>query len=297
MKKFVIISDSCCDLTKDLREKYDISYVPMHVVYDGEDHIADLDWAEISASDYYGIMRGGKRITTAQVSSEDYRTAFENAIKDGCDVLSISCSSALSASVTASYAVRDELMKKYPDAKIVCIDSLTSCMALGILCMTASELRAAGKTLDEVAAWVEEHKKDAHQEATPEKLNYLKQAGRVSAASAFFGGLLNIKPIIISDAQGRNLAVEKVKGRQTSIARLAERMQADIQPVDYQKIYVVHADCEEGAAALKKEIVARMPELEKDIQTSWIGPIIGASVGPGTIAVYFFGNKVTDGAQ
>lgn len=297
MKKFVIITDSCSDLTKDMREKYDISYVPMHLLYDGEDHIADLDWGGKDPTEYYAIMRGGKRITTAQVTAEDYRTAFENAIKDGCDVLSISCSSALSASVSASYAVRDELLQKYPDAKIVCIDSLTSCMALGMLCMTAAELRAAGKTLEEVAAWVEEHKLEAHQEATPEKLNYLKQAGRVSAASAFFGGLLNIKPIIISDAKGRNLAVEKVKGRQTSIARLAERMQADIRDVDYQKIYVVHADCEDGAVALKKEIVARMPELEKDIQTGWIGPIIGASVGPGTVAVYFFGNKVTDGAE
>ena len=296
MKKFVIISDSCCDLSKDLREKYDVSYVPMHFIFDGEDHIADLDWTEFSVSEYYDIMRGGKRITTAQVSADDYRTAFENAIKDGCDVLYISCSSALSASVTASYAVRDELMQKYPDAKIVCVDSLTACTGLGLLCMTASELRAAGKTLDEVAQWLEEHKLEAHQEATPEKLNYLKQAGRVSATSAFFGGLFNIKPIIISDAQGRNLAVEKVKGRQTSIARLAERMQADFKTVDYQKIFVVHADCEEGAAALKKEIVARMPELEKDIQTGVIGPIIGATVGPGTLAVYFFGDKVTQGA-
>ena len=296
MKKFVIISDSCCDLSKDLREKYDVSYVPMHFIFDGEDHIADLDWTEFSVSEYYDIMRGGKRITTAQVSADDYRTAFENAIKDGCDVLYISCSSALSASVTASYAVRDELMQKYPDAKIVCVDSLTACTGLGLLCMTASELRAAGKTLDEVAQWLEEHKLEAHQEATPEKLNYLKQAGRVSATSAFFGGLLNIKPIIISDAQGRNLAVEKVKGRQTSIARLAERMQADFKTVDYQKIFVVHADCEEGAAALKKEIVARMPELEKDIQPGVIGPIIGATVGPGTLAVYYFGDKVTQGA-
>lgn len=297
MKKFVIITDSCSDLTKEMREKYDVSYVPMHVVYDGEDHIADLDWGEVSPSDYYNIMREGKRITTAQVTADAYRTAFENAIKDGYDVLSISCSSALSASVTASYAVRDELMAKYPDAKIVCIDSLMACMGLGLLCATASEMRAEGKSIDEVAAWLEEHKLEMHQEATPEKLNYLKQAGRVSAASAFFGGLLNIKPIIISDAQGRNLAVEKVKGRQTSIARLAERMQAAFQKVDYQKIYVVHADCEEGAAALKQEIVARMPELEKDIQTSWIGPIIGATVGPGTLAVYFFGDKVTDGAE
>lgn len=297
MKKFVIITDSCCDLTKEMREKYDVSYVPMHLLYDGEDHVADLEWNGLTPSAYYGLMRDGKRITTAQVLADDYRKAFEAAIKDGCDVLYIGCSSALSASVTASYAVRDELLKEYPDSKIVCVDSLTACMALGMLCMTASELRAAGKTLDEVAAWLEEHKLEVHQEASTEKLSYLKQAGRVSAASAFFGGLLNIKPIIISDVKGRNLAVEKVKGRQASIARLAERMQADFQDVDYQKIFVVHADCEEGALALKNEIVARMPHLEKDIQISFIGPVIGATVGPGTIAIYFFGNKVTDGAE
>jgi DegV family protein with EDD domain len=297
MRKFVIVTDSCSDLSTEVREKYDILYVPMHYVYDEQSYEADLDWKRMSVSEYYDIMRGGKRITTAQVSAEAYRETFEKAILAGCDVLSISCSSALSASVSASYAVRDEMMAKYPEAKVICIDSLMACTGLGILCMTASEMRAAGKSIDEVAAWLDEHKLEMHQEATPEKLNYLKQAGRVSAASAFFGGLLNIKPIIISDAKGRNLAVEKVKGRQTSIARLAERMQEAFQDVDYQKIFVVHADCPEGAEALKKEIVARMPEREKDIQMGLIGPIIGATVGPGTLAVYYYGTKVTEGAE
>ena len=295
MKPFIIISDSCCDLTKELRQQYEIEYVPMHYVYDGNDYLADLDWTEEDRVKFYSLMRNGKRITTAQVALSDYIKAFEQALENGYDVLSISCSSGLSASVLASYNARDEVLKKYPDGKIICVDSLNSCHGLGIMCLTAAEMRKAGKTLDEVAAWLEAHKLKVHQECTPEKLTYLKQAGRVSAASAFFGGLLNIKPLIISDAKGRNLAVEKVKGRQASLERLAERMQADFANVEHQKIHIVHADCPEGAEALKKEIIARLPEWENKIQTSWIGPIVGASCGPGTVAVYFFGNQVTQG--
>ncbi len=293
MKKYIIITDSCSDLGSALREKYDIQYAPMHYVCEGEDHIASLDLTDEEWHEFYESMRNGKRMKTAQVAQKDFEIIFEKAINDGYDVLYIACASGLSASIHSSRIVRDELLAKYPDAKIVCVDSLNSCMGLGILCITAAEMRAAGKSIDEVAAWLEEHKLEMHQEATVDKLTYLKQAGRVSATSAFFGGLLNIKPIIISNVKGENQAVEKVKGRHTSIVRLAERMQEDYRDVPYQKVFVVHADCLDELQDLKKEIVARIPALEGKIETSWIGPCVGISVGPGTMAVYFFGNEVT----
>ena len=151
MKKFAIITDSCSDLNKDLREKYDIDYVPMHYSYDGKDVVASLDWEELSAPDFYNVMRGGTRIFTAQVTANDYKEKFESYLEKGYDILSISCSSALSASVKASYIVRDELCAKYPDAKIICIDSLISCAGLGMLVIEASKKRAEGKSIEEVA--------------------------------------------------------------------------------------------------------------------------------------------------
>jgi len=292
MGKYVIVTDSCSDLGKDLRDKYDLEYIPMHFTIDGIDYPADLDWQKMSAKDFYDSMRNGKRAYTAQVNPSEYLEAFEGYIKDGFDILSISCSSALSASVKASYTVRDELLAKYPDKKIICIDSLMSCAGLSMLCIRASELRKAGKTIEETAKWIEENKLTVHQFATTEKLSYLKQAGRVKAASAFFGGLLNIKPIIISDAKGQNTAVEKVKGRTTSIERIASLALENYKDVPYQRIFISHADCYDDAIKLKDAVLKKLGvDIEADI--SIIGPTVGASVGPGTISVYFYGKEVT----
>lgn len=297
MKPFVIISDSCCDLTIEERKQYDIEYLPMYCIYNDESHYADLNWTEDDRKAFYQMMRDGVRIRTAQITQREYEAFFEEKLKNGYDILSISCSSALSASVQTSRKAKEELQKRYPDAKIYCIDSLNACRGLGMICLTASELRAEGKSVDEVAEWVEEHKLEANQECTPEKLTYLKQAGRVSAASAFFGGLLSIKPIIISDAKGRNLAVEKVKGRKNSFQRLVARMKERYREVPYQKVAIAHADCLEDAEVLRQEIVASMPELEGKINITWLGPIIGATCGPGIVAIYFFGKKVEEGAD
>ena len=148
------------------------------------------------------------------------------------------------------------------------------------------------KTIEEVAEWIEENKLKANQECTPEKLSYLKQAGRVSAASAFFGGLLNIKPIIISDAKGQNFAVEKVKGRKTSIDRLAERFSEEVEDLPYQFISIAHADSIDDALELKAAVEKKM-KTPLPIHVGHVGPIVGASCGPGTLAVYFYGKKVT----
>ncbi len=292
MKKYVIVSDSCCDLTKEFREKYDIEYIPMHVSYDGNDMEANLDWEIKSFPEFYNMMRQGTRFITSQVNASQYKERFERYIENGYDILSISCSSALSASVKASEVAKQELLAKYPESKIVCIDSLNSCMGLGLLCIRASELRAEGKSIEETAEWIEKNRLTVNQECTVEKLTYLKQAGRVSAASAFFGGLLQIKPIIISDVHGNNAAVEKVKGRKTSIDRLVERFKAEYESVDYQKVFVAHADCIEDANILKEAVQNACPDKDINIPIVPIGPIVGASAGPGTIAVYFYGKEV-----
>lgn len=292
MKKFVIVTDSCGDLDKAYREKYDIDYIPMRIIFEEQDKKASLDWDEISVREFYDLMRNGIRITTAQITAAVYTERFEKYINDGYDILSISCSSALSSSVTASEKVRDELLKKYPNSKIICIDSLNSCAALGLLCIRASELRAEGKTIEEVAEWVLANRKNVNQEATAENLTYLKRAGRVSAASAFFGGFLSVKPIIISDIKGRNAAIEKVKGRKNSIDKIIERFKNEYLELDYQKIFVVHADCQVEAEKIKEKIVSIVGD-KVDVDIGVIGPIVGATVGPGTVAIYFFGKEVT----
>ena len=289
---FVIITDSCCDLNKEIRKKYNIQYIPMHFSYDEKEFEADLDWKEISQKEFYNLMREGKRITTAQITAIEYKKAFQSYIKQGYDILSISCSSALSNSVNASYMVRDELRSENAQSKILCVDSLNSCFGLGMMCIIASQMRAEGKSIEEVYSYLEENKLKFNQEATVESLKYLKQAGRVSAVSAFFGGLLNIKPIIISDTKGQNLAVEKIKGRKTSFERIAERVKEEFDKNCDKRIFIGHGDCIDDCQELKEIILNKLADKEIEIFIDYIGPIIGASCGPGVIGVYFMGKEV-----
>lgn len=292
MKKYVILSDTGCDLEEALRKEFDIEYVPMHYSLDGKDYAADLDWKEFSVPQFYGLMREGKRFITSQVNVAEYKKAFNAYLAQGYDVLYISCSSALSSSVHASRVAREELLKEYPDAKIFCVDGLRACYALGLLCIRASELRAEGKTIEETAAWIEENKNTTHMVGTVDKLIWLKQAGRVSATSAFFGGLLNIKPIIVADAKGQNFAVEKVKGRMTSFTRMVEMVKESWEDVPYQRLHISHADCVEEAEKLKEMLLAVLGK-EVDVHIGYVGPIVGASAGPGTLSINYFGKKVT----
>lgn len=293
MRDYVILSDSCCDLDADLRKKYGIEYIPMRIIFGDTDIPASLDWEKISPKEFYDMMRGGVRVRTAQINADEFKEAFSKYLDEGKDVMYIACSSALSNSYKSSLMAHDILAQERPDGKIVCIDSCNACLGLGMICMTASELRAEGKSIDETAQYIEAHKQEVNQFATVESLNYLKRAGRVSTTSAVFGGLLQVKPIIISDADGQNVAVEKVKGRKNSLVRLADLFKETYRSNPHQRICIGHADAPEAAEELKTLVKERMPEEGVEVITAGIGPIIGATTGPGTLAVYCYGKEVT----
>ena len=294
MKKFVIVTDSCADLNGELRKKYDIEYLCMRVIEGIVDRPADLDWDFMPVHGFYDKMRAGTRFTTAQITSSDYAEAFEKYIADGCDVLSISCSSALSGSYKASTVARDQVLAAHKDAKIICIDALNACIGLGLLCITASKLRAEGKSVEQTASFIESNKLKMNQLAFTDDLVYMKRAGRVAPTSAFFGGILKIKPIIISDANGQNVAVEKVKGSAQVKKRVIQMLSEsyDVQ-FPYQIVAVSHADCEEEAKEFARSVKQALPDKDVEFIFGYIGPIVGATVGPGTMAVYFYGKEVT----
>ncbi|MBQ8371463.1 MAG: DegV family protein [Clostridia bacterium] len=297
MRNFVIVTDSCSDISRAVMEKYSIDCLPQFFAYEDKSVETDTTWSKYTPREFYDIMRGGARVTTSQVTGATFTEYFEKQIAEGNDVLYVACSSALSASVEASTVARDEVLARHPEARIVCIDTLTACAGLAMLCEMAGKLRAEGKSLDEVAEWISANARCIHQEGTVDKLVYLKRAGRVSAASAFFGGLLNIKPIIIRDACGRNAAVEKVKGRMTSFKRLIERFLEGYVPSD-MPITIAHADCIEDAEELKGMLAAALDENDKtEIRIDYVGPMVGASVGPGMIGIYFYGKEVTYNAE
>ena len=291
MSEFVILADSTSDLTKDVREKYDIDYVAMNYVIDGTEYVASLDWETHSAKEFYDFMRNGKRATTTQVPREAFVEKFTQYLKMGKDILYIACSSALSGSVNLARVISNELAEEYRDNKIVCVDSLRCSLAQGYMAIRASELRKENKTIDEVAQYLEDNKLKFNMFGTVENLDYLRRAGRVKASSAFFGNMFGIKPIIISDVIGQNYANEKVKGAVNSKIKIAQHIAETVEDAGKALLCITHADCIEDAELLRDKIL-ELVEFE-DVMINNIGPIVGSCTGPGTVVAFCFGKEVT----
>lgn len=290
---FAIFSDSTGDLDKELREKYDIDYLSLWVsVEDGEKIKASLDFDQgLSVKQFYDTMRGGKRIFTSQINEATCREKWIPYLEKGMDILYIAVSTGLSASYNVAVKVAKELMEQFKDRKIVCVDSLISGYGQGEMAVKASEMREQGKTLLEVEAFLLEKRLCFNQFGTVENLTTLKKAGRVTASSAFFGNLFAVKPILISDTKGHNFASEKVKGRKASLVRIADlAVEACLDP-ENKVFYVSDADDEEASKIACDEIRRRLPNAK--IHTGKVGPIVGASTGPGTVIVYVYGKEVT----
>ena len=287
-----VFIDSTGDLTKELRTKYDIDYFPMTVSIDDRQIVASLDYDQgLTIKDFYDVMRNGKRVFTSQVPNPVFEEGFERVLSQGNDILYIACSGKLSASVRAAEVIAKKFRAKYPDRRIEVIDALISGFGQGEMAIRASMLLREGKTLDEVVAWIEENKLKFNQFGVVETLKYLKQAGRVSASSAFFGNLFAVKPIIISTRNGENLAAYKVKGQKAAWKEAARLTVEAAEDIENKTVYVSHADNLEGAEYLKEEILKLAKP--KEVFVADLGPIIGASVGPGTVISYVFGKEVT----
>ena len=284
MKDYVILTDSCSDLSKDVRESLGIDYVQMNIVYDGKELPASLDWDLYTPQELYNLMRNGTRITTNQVPVQTFTTVFTKYLEEGKDIVYIGCSSALSGSVNTGKVVADELAEKYPDNKVYVIDSLNSCLGEGLMVMDAAKMKKEGKTAAEVVAYIEANKLKYQQFCAVDDLTYLKRAGRVKASAAFFGNLFGVKPILISNRQGENFAIKKIKGRKNSLDEIINMAKSSIVAPETQTVAVVHADCEKDAEYLKNRIESELGV--KEVYVNYIGPIIGASAGPGTIAIY-----------
>lgn len=284
---FAVITDSTSDLSNELREKYSIDYCQMEFSLGEKNFRASLDWEDISPKEFYDSMRSGKRYKTVQVTVKTFDEKFREHLSKGEDILYIACSSGLSGSVKTAQVISQELRSDFPDRKIVCIDSLISGLGQGSMAIKAAQMRDEGKSLDETAAWIEDNKLFFNQYGTVENLDYLKAAGRVTASSAFFGNLFSVKPILISDLEGHNLAVKKVKGRKSSLYELAAMTAQYITDPLSQTIYIGHADDEEAANVVAEKIKELIPGASTSLYV--IGPIVGASVGPGTIIVFYSG--------
>ena len=291
MSKFQIFTDSCSDLSKELRQQSGVDYFRMNIVVKGEEKHADLNFEEYSPEELYSWIADVKNhCKTTQVPGEEFESKMRPLLEKGYDILYIGCSGKLTGSMNIFNLVRSELLEEFPDRRMVGFDSCNACLGLGMMTLKAAELQKEGKTLDEVVAWLDEHKNNFNQCASVETLKYLKEAGRVSGASAFFGDIIGVKPIFISDAVGHNLVVEKVKGSKKALNRMFEMTRDRIIKEECDTVYVCQGMAQEKAAELKKRLI---DELGVKVVDAWIGPIIGVTCGPGIIATFCYGKTVT----
>ena len=291
MEKVKIITDSCSDLDSALLTRYDIDYAKMSTIINEKEYPALLTWSREEAHALYERIRIGERITTAQVSTREFYTIFEKYLSCGFDIVYIGCSSKQSGSVNTGRVVANELIKKYNDRKIFCIDSLNASLGIGMLAIEASKLAKAEKSASEIAEHITSIRNNVNQYVTVHTLEHLKKAGRVSASSAFLGNLFGVKPIIFSDSEGVQTPLKKVKGRENSLKEIVNLLKESIVEPQNQTIYIAHADCNEDeinflSDTIKKEIPCR------EIYIGYIGPIIGSSIGPDAIGIWGFGNKI-----
>ena len=296
MNKVKIITDSCADLSGDQLEQYDIDYVKMSTMKDGRESPALLTWTDAEAHELYEDIRSGKRITTAQVSVEEFSKVFTQYLDDGDDLVYIACSSKQSGSVNTGHITAQKLLTDYPGSRVFCIDSLNATIGEGMLAIEAAKMAADGKNSEEISSYILSIRKNVQEFATVHTLEHLKKAGRVSASSAFFGNLMGVKPILVADANGAQAAYKKVKGRQNSLREIVSLLKETITDAENQTVYIAHADCpQEDVDALVELVKSEIPC--KDISVGYIGPIVGASVGPDAIGVWGFGREVAFAAD
>lgn len=291
MREVKVITDSCSDLTGELLERYNLDYARMTTVCEGKETPALLTWSPQEAHALYETMRNEKRVTTAQVPTEEFNRIFTKYLEKGCDIVYVGCSLKQSGSVNTGQVAAQALLKKYPGAKISCIDSQNASYGEGMLAIEAAKMAADGKGVDEITSHITLIRKTVQQYVTVHTLEYLKNAGRVSASSAFFGNLMGVKPILISDVNGVQTAVKKVKGRQNSFKEIVSLLKENIIDSENQTIYVAHSDC--TSAELDSIVNLIRSEIPcRDIHVGYIGPIIGASIGPDAVGIWGFGNRV-----
>lgn len=291
MRKFMVLADSTSDIEKVYRDQYDFDYLKMVFRDKDKEYDADIDWVEMSAKEFYDSMRKGTRFITGLVKATELEEKFKKYLDQGLDVLYIACSSGLSGSGNSGKIFADEILADYPDRKIIVVDALRSCCSQGLMAIKAAKHANDGMDILEVKTILEAERMNYNTIATVGSLEWLRKAGRVKASTAFFGNLFGVKPIIIQDTKGNNYAFKKVKGRKNSLDELIIETKERILYKEEATVFVQHADCLSDAEYVANQIKEQINP--KEVIITNVGPIIGASVGPDSIIVNFYGKAVT----
>ena len=282
---FKIITDSCCDLSAEMLAELEIGVATLSLEMDGRAYAE----GEMSPAQLYAHLRNGKLPKTSAVNPDGWAAVMRPALQEGRDVLVLAFSSGLSATYQSAVIAAEELREEFPDRKLLVIDTLCAAVGQGLLVHTAAKLRSQGKTIDEVADWVEAHKLNVCHWVTVEDLMHLKRGGRVSAATAVVGTMLSIKPILRVDNNGKLETTAKCRGRKAALNHLLDRMAETFAPEIDDTVFIGHGDCAADAEFLAKAVRERFGV--KNVYINYIGAVIGSHTGPGVATVFFYGKN------
>ena len=290
-RPYVFMTDSDSDLPYQIADERNIPVIAMPYALDGKENYDDNGRSgEAAQKAFFDKMRAGAVPVTSCLSKENYISFLEPFLKEGKDILYVAFSSNMSATLQYCRQAWDELKKTYPDRRLVISDTLSISAPMSLLILQAHDLYLKGASMEEVDQWITDNRMRAQCFMTVENLVYLKRGGRLSPTSAFFGTMLDIKPIIVIGRGGKMDAAEKAKGRKKTLQTIVDRTVTNIEDPTGKTIILMHGDCIEDAQKLKDMLLEKLPGL-KEVRLQMIGPVIGAHCGPGTLACTFMGKE------
>lgn len=290
--EFEIVTDSCCNLLEDMIDDLGIHVLPLTFMVEGEDAVYQsyLKGERTDLAQFYAMMREGKVFKTSLPNLAESEALFRSLLESGRDVLYLAFSSGLSGTYQALALMAEQLRADYPQRTIHVVDTLAASGGQGLLVWYAVQHARAGESIDQVRDWVEANKLHLAHWFTVDDLMFLFRGGRVSKTAAWAGTLLNIKPVLHVDDEGRLIPMEKVRGRKKSLNALVDHMAASaLAPVSDQMVFITHGDCLEDAEYVARKVKERFGVAE--VVINYVDPVIGAHSGPGTMALFFLADK------
>lgn len=289
---------SCCstaDLTKEHFEERDIHYVCFHYAIDGQEYMDDLG-ASMSFEEFYARMAKGADTRTSQVNISEYVTYFTQFLEKGLDIVHVCLSSGISGTINSARNAANIVQERFPDRKVYIVDSLGASSGYGLLMDTAATKRDEGLTAEELAAWIEENRLYLHHWFFSTDLSSYVRGGRISKAAAVFGGLLEICPLLNMDNGGHLIPRSKIRTKKKVIKEIVASMEEHAQDgLDYSgKCYISNSACYDDARAVADLVEGRFPKLNGKVEINHVGTTIGAHTGPGTVALFFWGDERTE---
>ncbi len=291
MEKYLIYADVSADIVEEAVDQYDIKFVPMQYIHDGEEKTCHSPESEEAMKAFYDSQRKGSTTHSSQISPQNYIDIFAPVMAEGNSILYLCLSSGLSGTFENSLKAMEELNEKYAPAKIICVDSLSATVGMGLLLESCGDNRANGMSLEDNAKWLEDNRLKVCHQFMVDDLMFLKRGGRIPASTAVVGKLFNIKPILYIDGEGKLINSAKKQGVKNTLNYLVAQYKDKSFGGKGERVLIVHTDDEEKANYLEEKVKAINPTAR--VSKMMMGPIIGCHVGPSMCAVVFYGNRLS----